>query len=488
MFVTLGEVSITVGIVALIAANVVNQRQVLLLITIVYLMGSVLVSLRCRERWWVLWLILCAWLPATHLWVYFSSSRLIARNDKTSILVPIFMTGHPLEVNEVVVIHVLQVVSIAAAGTYIGLRIARKLSCASVERSIVTRREWDSVSFSVFAVLAVMLAWLGSPADSVFTSSYATTSVRSSELGFSSAWLIAAAIVVFLTLDAFTERGWPRPYKSLVLFVVVVVVLGWFGLAHGDRDYILFALGVTAVIVMRSRAMDSRIRLPNPRRSITGISLLFAGTAVGAYLIGRLRSSVFVAESPADVVGLVFSEAIVLREYPWLITYGPWSHVLHTLFVGVESVNLREEALKFGVDYANLLMSIPPEFFFSAFGLTRPLSNTAGPAVEYWAGHGGLHYLVAPYVNFGTVGVFLYSALLVAGWLLFVGWTMRRFSLARGLALSMAFGITPLWLWYGEKYLLNAAIITFLVIGIDRTYQYFLRIRRTDLAVKNADL
>ena len=55
---------------------------------------------------------------------------------------------------------------------------------------------------------------------------------------------------------------------------------------------------------------------------------------------------------------------------------------------------------KWGKDYLNLLLSIPPGFVAEFFGYVRPLSNLQGPAYEVSFGPGGVHLIVVKFKNF----------------------------------------------------------------------------------------
>ena len=138
---------------------------------------------------------------------------------------------------------------------------------------------------------------------------------------------------------------------------------------------------------------------------------------------------------------------------------GTWSAVLMTpLSVAGNYIN-NSSTCKFGKDYLDLLLSIPPGFIADLFGFIRPIDGSNGPAWEMTYGLGGTHAIVLPFMNFRMIGVFLIPSI----------WTYILINFENKLSkntnvMNLAFLVTivmasPHWLWYGEKSGLNAFIL-----------------------------
>ena len=63
----------------------------------------------------------------------------------------------------------------------------------------------------------------------------------------------------------------------------------------------------------------------------------------------------------------------------------------------------------YGKDYLDLILSLPPGFVSDAVGYDRPWSALKSPAYDIRHSQGGWNYLVLPFRNFLTYGVFFIS-------------------------------------------------------------------------------
>ncbi len=94
-----------------------------------------------------------------------------------------------------------------------------------------------------------------------------------------------------------------------------------------------------------------------------------------------------------------------------------------------------------------------------ALDYERPLSATAGPAWEMRYGKGGTHASVLPFMNFRMVGVFLIPALWSYIFLRYERSALRHISVINLGLLTTITMSSAHFLWYGEKYGINALIL-----------------------------
>lgn len=138
---------------------------------------------------------------------------------------------------------------------------------------------------------------------------------------------------------------------------------------------------------------------------------------------------------------------------------GTWSAVLLTPLSVAGDYIYERQSLKWGLDYWNLLLSVPPGFVAEWFGYVRPWSGDAGPAWDMTYGIGGNHALVLPFRNFSMLGILLVPAVfsfIISRIEVTAQKSLTVYRLSQVLILIMA---APHWLWYGEKYIVNAVII-----------------------------
>lgn len=106
---------------------------------------------------------------------------------------------------------------------------------------------------------------------------------------------------------------------------------------------------------------------------------------------------------------------------------------------------------------------MPPGFVADALGYTRPIDGLNGPAWEMRYGIGGTHASVVPFLNFRMVGVLFVTAVWAYALHASERRALTRLTVARLAFLGTMIMTSPHWLWYGEKYGLNAVLIWFLL-------------------------
>jgi hypothetical protein len=144
--------------------------------------------------------------------------------------------------------------------------------------------------------------------------------------------------------------------------------------------------------------------------------------------------------------------------------FGTWSSALATVLSVAHDYVDNTLNFRWGQDYFDLFLSIPPEFVADFFNYTRPITENSGPAHEMRYGQGGTHITVLPFRNFGIFGVFIISAIWFSIILYFEKFCIRRFSVVTSSLYVTIITVVPHFFWYGEKYAISAFFI-FLILS-----------------------
>ena len=187
------------------------------------------------------------------------------------------------------------------------------------------------------------------------------------------------------------------------------------------------------------------------------LSLIFM-LVFGSMIVGAVRSNLSgsdISYALSIISGMFSTGKLGLSN----LLHGTWSAVLLTpLSVAGDHVNGLLQ-MKWGEDYLNIFLSLPPGFIADVFDYQRPLTATSGPAWEMRYGLGGNHASVVPFMNFGMIGVFFIPAIWSFIFARYEHYAVQRLSVVN---LSLLASITlaaPWWLWYGEKNGINAVIL-----------------------------
>jgi hypothetical protein len=323
-----------------------------------------------------------------------------------------------------------------------------------------TRRKYRSLSFPIWFIwvfIGVALSYVSAPKDTIFFSAYTSSDSIVENLNFASSWMMSYIILSFVFVDALIDQNTiQRNLKWKIILISIAYIVVWLQLFRGDRAALPWTFSLLIVNYYWLRGflkMDISSHIPLFKISIW-IFILFAVTMI----IGAVRYQL----TGIDIIGAIelikeLSSAGHLGLSNMLS--GTWSAVLLTpLSVAGDHIHhiLRTN---WGEDYLNILLSLPPGFVTDIFDYERPLSATSGPAWEMRYGLGGTHASVVPFMNFRMVGVFIVPALWAYLFQYFERKSMRyvsviNISLLMSIALSSAH-----FLWYGEKYGINAIIL-----------------------------
>jgi hypothetical protein len=316
-----------------------------------------------------------------------------------------------------------------------------------------------TLGFSIWIlwiIIGLLLSWLNAPSDTIFTSNYGGSSAPIEGANFASSWMMSYVVLTFAFCDAIFESNiFLKKQKKFISIITLIYIVIFLQFLRGDRESLPWLLGLIMLYYYWAVNYTQKPGFKFPwKKFIFFISLI-------------LLSSIFVAITRSSVAGLNFIDLFLLIiEYNNMGVFdlsnflnGTWSAVLMTpLSVAGNYIN-NSSTCKFGKDYFDLLLSIPPGFIADLFGFIRPIDGSNGPAWEMTYGLGGTHAIVLPFMNFRMIGVFLIPSI----------WTYFLINFENKLSkntnvMNLAFLVTivmasPHWLWYGEKAGLNAFIL-----------------------------
>lgn len=307
------------------------------------------------------------------------------------------------------------------------------------------------ISWILFGLLFSLIS---APSDTIFQSSYATTNINILNVNLSSGWLISYIVLSFVFIDALNDCNIYRRSLKLKLFIVVLVyIVIWLQFLRGDRESLpwIAALGF---IYYNEKNKSSKISISPYRIILILIVIVLLGMVVGGIRSSSLNLS-FVEAANLIIDNFFYNDNFLLSN----ILHGTWSAVLLTPLSISGDYFHGLHMYKYGRDYFDIFLSLPPGFIADLFGFVRPLDSSVGPAWEMRYGLGGTHATVLPFRNFGIIGVFAIPAI----WSFFISVKEQvifgRFNKNDKVFLVTMIMIAPHFLWYGEKNLINALII-----------------------------
>lgn len=322
-----------------------------------------------------------------------------------------------------------------------------------------------SLSLPLTAIVlsvALILSGLVAPKDTIFTAAYTESTSALKGANFGSAWMIAACFILFSWIDTLVEaRVKIRKIKLWMTLIVAGKIILVDNLLRGDREAVTLAFAMIIVWLLIKRPfVDKQLKTANI------IFIILAGSLVylSGQIIGQVRSQGVGTNFLSLVWGLFEEGKINLA----LLFNGTWSAVLGTpLSIASDYVNGIIEPAQFGKSYIDVVLSIPPGFLADLVGYVRPLSDQDNLAWKMTYGIGGIHAVVMPFYDFRMPGVFLVIAL----WSYFtarIDGSCLSFQsiLLRGCMIIAA----PWWLWYGEKAIINAVIICYILVFVWRAF------------------
>ena len=325
-----------------------------------------------------------------------------------------------------------------------------------------TKRLIPTMSFPfwlLWALIGLSLGFLAAAKTSIFEENYTLSKSVVDSLNFSSAGMIYMSILTFLFADALLDCKKNKTKIKLSIIILLYVII-WLELLRGEREAIPWILGLFIAYRYWSysylKGEMQNIKIPWIK-SILLILLLLCVSMILAY--SRSQFSVLETKNLSNIFGVISQGSSEGTITFYKLFRGTWTGVMLTpLSVAGDYVKGLLD-FKWGKDYLNLLLSIPPGFVAEFFGYVRPLSNLQGPAYEVTFGPGGVHLIVVKFKNFSITGVFLISAILSYIFSNFEYKALKKLSVINLSFLIIFVFVTPEWLWYGDKYLMNSFII-----------------------------
>lgn len=305
--------------------------------------------------------------------------------------------------------------------------------------------------FLFYFISIILFYGVTPPGGSIFQVTYGVR--LAGFLDFTDAAFLIAFIFLTITIvDSFLDQNNKR--KKIKLFFGLFFILFFLiSFGSGTREAAPLLLGLIILY-----------NLINFKKDIPVIKIFFIILILFIIfqMIGYIRS---------ELVGASFYETLMIIKHYLKFNFlilGTWSSSLATILS--ISHDYVDNLLKFklGKDYFDLFISIPPGFIADYIGYERPFNINSGPAYEMRYGLGGTHITVLPFRNFGILGVFLISAI----WFYFILFLERfsfdKISVLRSSTFVTIVTIMPLFLWYGEKNLINGIIIFYILSVVYR--------------------
>jgi hypothetical protein len=377
---------------------------------------------------------------------------------------PLAMWGliaNPYMVDEDIVRLMSMMGAVGAVGFMAGTVLLRRTVDAGTATSQFDLRKSLSVPmFIAWIFAALMLSWIKAPGETIFVSNYGESAAPGNEWNFGSSWMISYAFLLFCLGDAMYDPVAGKLKRKVVLFAFLVIVV-WFQLLRGDRESLPCV--VAALLMYYVWGQGLRVAVT---AGVANKKVLFAGffaIALISFVIALLRSRSESIGTGADLLG----EIAYLRDLGVFrldnLIHGTWSGVLLTPLSTAGSYLAGTLSLNFGQTYLDFLLSSVPGVVADLIGFVRPIDALRGPAYEMRYGLGGTHAVVVPFMNFRMAGIFFVIALWSFVFALVERRALKSVNVQNLALLGVIAMAAPHWLWYGEKNIMTALIIWFLL-------------------------
>jgi hypothetical protein len=314
--------------------------------------------------------------------------------------------------------------------------------------------------FLVWISLAITLSWLFAPSLTIFEVPHGSSLSALSGANFGSAWFISYAVLIFAICDSLMEKSADiRKMKLIFVVVALLVIVIWFQLLRGDRESLTLAIAVFLIFSVWGKQLRDPSRGLAHTKSISLVIVFSVVMVVFAKFVGELRYIVSDVRTFSDMAQLLRQLAGVGALNIDTFIAGTWTAVLLSPLSIAGDYYYGLSDLKYGSTYIDYVLSIPPGFVADALDYVRPIEATRGPAHEMRYGIGGTHALVVPFMNFSLFGI----VIVVFVWSYIIDWIeskiARKVSVSSIALLGILATVIPHWMWYGEKYIMNAVIV-----------------------------
>jgi hypothetical protein len=323
-----------------------------------------------------------------------------------------------------------------------------------------------------WVITGVTLSWLVAPETTILSTAYTESASKIETANFSSAWMVSYSLLGFALCDALLDQNLSRSaFKTRVIFVAIAFVLVFLQLLRGDRAAIPFVFSSILVCFYWRPPLSHKQQITIPWRRII---VVVCALLIVSMILGATRDSAVGIQDIGQYLDLVIDLVKSGMFDVSSLLHGTWSAVLLTpLSVAGDHIN-NALPIKWGEDYLNFLASIPPGFMADAVGYVRPLDGLMDPSRQMTYGQGGVHAVVVPFMNFRMIGVFVIPALWAYSLTLYEKLAMKKGGVNAFASLCIIALATPHWLWYGEKNVINALLIWFI---LSHSYRISLSLR-----------
>ncbi len=351
-----------------------------------------------------------------------------------------------------------------AAGTLLfRKKISRPLLTEDKDRCFVRGKTLSLPVFLVWITFAIGFSWISAPQETIFVAAYTQSSPINQNWNFSSAWMVSYAFLLFTLADSILEKTTAlKKLKQKIAIIAFLVIIIWFQLLRGDRESIPCIFAAFLMYFVWGKNF-SRMRIG--KRKISWLIILAGGCSIVviSYFVGVIRSSAVGIHGIPSVLNLLSDFSRQGQFQFGNLFHGTWSAALLTpISVAGDYIN-GKLPINYGRTYLDLFASIVPGFLADWIGYVRPVDGLHGPAWQMTYGIGGTHAVVVPFMNFRMSGVFIIVALWGFLFSKVESWAMKRLTVSKLALLGIIAMTAPHWLWYGEKYIMNALIIWFLL-------------------------
>jgi hypothetical protein len=411
-------------------------------------------------------------LPFVHLWGYLFSDGYI--------FFPTHVLSYSYQRDPHIIRSLASVGLIGIIGLTVGFRLADLRSSRLLQRARQPRAVEDNSTLGVgstllLAPLALGLAWLHAPQQSILSSRYVDiwSHNHGEAIGFAGGNIAAYSLVVLLAIDALKENhAKMRLFKYLLLGSVFLTIIIFFQILQGNRDSLGLILALLSLALisagrsagglqnkyLRAKAVLRSLHGGNTSKDKTAVNrrMFVAGaclslTFVMFQVLGEWRDSASSGHTASEALNTLVTEGTLFQ--------GTWTAVLMTPMSTVGDLELGQKDYRFGKTYLDIVLSLPPGPICKLFGYVRPFDSEEdvghGLAHEMTYGLGGTHVTVAPLLNFSAPGVLL--ILILIGWMVANVELLASYGSTWHVFLSCIFLLgTPGFFWYGEMYIIRA--------------------------------
>lgn len=300
-------------------------------------------------------------------------------------------------------------------------------------------------------IIGLLLSVISSPVDTIYTTNYRHSNALNFNIGFDSAWLFSYVILTFCLFDSFTtENKFLRTLKIYFSVFCIAFVVIYLQLLRGDRESLplVFSLIITYFIFIRNPRIS---KFPLFKIIIFTLPFILVSSFIGFF---RNRLTGVDLITSFDIIPLFFTMDIFFALFN-----GTWSAVLLTPLSVAGDFHYHYMTYFLGIDYLNIILSLPPGFICNIFDYVKPLDGSNGPAQDMRYGLGGVHASILPFRNFGIFGLYIISLLTF--------YVLRKLEISTLIKpcfykitfISCLMFVIPHWLWYTEKILINFVIM-----------------------------